>query len=173
MGCAAEVIAESTWRARARGARELVVGSYRDPDAFALIVKRAHEIGPILTSEHIAYLMAPVAERELRENVYTIMLDVHCMLAGLDRVAIGQRDRVSVDLPDALRTANATGSRYMILWHNHPSGWGEPSDADAELTDAMAGACNCVGLRLIDHVVQGFDEYFSFLDGFSSAVKAA
>ena len=91
-----------------------------------------------------------------------MLLDVHGYCRGVQEIARGARDRVGFELQDALRGANVAGAKYLVLVHNHPSGNAVPSDDDAELTLAVEGAAYESGLLLLDHVVLGLNEFFSF-----------
>jgi DNA repair protein RadC len=70
---------------------------------------------------------------------------------------------VEIDLDWALACARTPErTPYAILAHNHPSGSAWPSEADARLTGEMGGAAARQGLELLDHVVLGRGEIFSF-----------
>jgi len=48
--------------------------------------------------------------------------------------------------------------------HNHPSGDPEPSEADKRLTERLKEALNLVDVRVLDHVVVGYEGYTSFAE---------
>lgn len=50
----------------------------------------------------------------------------------------------------------------LILVHNHPSGHPEPSTEDQRLTRAIAEAARTVDIRVLDHIIVGKSDYFSF-----------
>jgi DNA repair protein RadC len=52
-----------------------------------------------------------------------------------------------------------------VLAHNHPNGHAWPSDDDANLTRSMGRAAHRQGVALLDHVVLGRDQYYSFKEG--------
>ena len=54
---------------------------------------------------------------------------------------------------------NATG---IVLAHNHPSGDPTPSQADIQVTSAIAAAARPIGIVLHDHVVVGRSGWLSF-----------
>lgn len=54
-------------------------------------------------------------------------------------------------------------ARNFILVHNHPSGDLTPSEEDVKFTKTIQGACEYVGLKILDHlIVNGNEEYYSF-----------
>ena len=52
----------------------------------------------------------------------------------------------------------------IILAHNHPSGVVSPSEADRQLTQKMKDAGKMLDMPVIDHIIIGDAEYFSFAD---------
>ncbi len=52
----------------------------------------------------------------------------------------------------------------MIIAHNHPSGNLKPSHADIKLTRKIRDAGKLIDIHLLDHVIVGFQSYFSFGD---------
>ncbi|MGH8748819.1 MAG: JAB domain-containing protein [Burkholderiales bacterium] len=122
----------------------------------------ARAFGPIASPADVYRLLGESASREDREIAYVVLLDVHGYCRGVGKVATGSRDHVAVDLPDVLRYAVVAGARYLVLVHNHPSGSAVPSDDDAALTQSVERAAYETGLLLLDHVVLGSREWFSF-----------
>lgn len=52
----------------------------------------------------------------------------------------------------------------MILAHNHPSGGLVPSVQDKKLTERLYRAGQLLDIKVLDHIIVGHDEYFSFAD---------
>jgi DNA repair protein RadC len=52
----------------------------------------------------------------------------------------------------------------LIFLHNHPSGDPQPSREDRECTTRLLQAGRIIGIRVLDHVILGHAEYFSFAD---------
>lgn len=50
----------------------------------------------------------------------------------------------------------------IIIVHNHPSGDVSPSKEDEGVTKRVAEAGKIVGIPLLDHIVVGYDRYYSF-----------
>ena len=49
----------------------------------------------------------------------------------------------------------------ILLVHNHPTGYSEPSMEDRKVTERVVGAGNILGIPLDDHIIIG-EEYYSF-----------
>ena len=52
----------------------------------------------------------------------------------------------------------------IICLHNHPSGDPAPSREDRECTERLYKVSKILGIRLLDHIVIGENDYFSFAD---------
>jgi DNA repair protein RadC len=52
----------------------------------------------------------------------------------------------------------------VVLVHNHPSGNPEPSAGDDDTTRDLLKACKLVQLILLDHVIVGESEHYSYSD---------
>jgi DNA repair protein RadC len=141
-----------------------VVREHLDPRKLRAIHQRAEQIGPLDRPAAMYRFMEPEAETKDREHVWVVFLDIYAMFVGRELLAIGMRDRVSFELGDALSAAFDNRAKYVVLVHNHPSGYALPSYADQNLTASLAKACAETGLLLVDHLIvaPAGDEYFSF-----------
>ncbi len=69
-----------------------------------------------------------------------------------------------IDTRLILRQALDRLTSGIILCHNHPSGSLEPSDADKKITEKIKKATQYMDISLIDHLIIGENNYFSFAD---------
>jgi DNA repair protein RadC len=137
----------------------------QDAGAHAEVRRRAGELGAISGPAAFAWMIEPLLAGERQEVAHVTVLDIYGALRRVREVARGTYDQVEVPIPVALRAAVDASSRYLILSHNHPTGWAWPSEADAELTDEVERAAWEVDLVLLDHVVLGKNEFYSFREG--------
>lgn len=52
----------------------------------------------------------------------------------------------------------------MIIVHNHPSGYTDPSEEDKRLTRTLKESARLLDIRVLDHLIVGRNGYFSFLE---------
>lgn len=52
----------------------------------------------------------------------------------------------------------------VLFVHNHPSGDPTPSREDMEITTRLRQAGEIMGVRVLDHIIIGSDDYVSFVD---------
>ena len=56
------------------------------------------------------------------------------------------------------------GAGAVILGHNHPSGEITPSSSDRAVTKKLQTALTAIDVEVLDHLIIGGSEYFSFTD---------
>jgi len=77
---------------------------------------------------------------------------------------IGAVDSSAVYHREVIRSALINNASSIIVCHNHPSGDPRPSEADKEITRILVNACEMVGIPVLDHVIIGKEEHYSFED---------
>ena len=55
-------------------------------------------------------------------------------------------------------------SKQVICVHNHPSGDASPSNNDIDITRKIKDIGNMHGIVLIDHIIIGDNNYYSFFE---------
>lgn len=74
----------------------------------------------------------------------------------------GTLDQCAVHPREILREALLCHASAVILAHNHPSGRPEPSLEDRQLTSRLKDALAVIPVRVLDHIIIGDNNYFSF-----------
>lgn len=54
------------------------------------------------------------------------------------------------------------GAAGIVLIHNHPGGFSNPSKENFRVTDKVWAASEFMGMQLYDHIIIGRDSWFSF-----------
>ena len=76
----------------------------------------------------------------------------------------GTIDSATVHPRVVVQRALAINAAALVLYHNHPSGVAEPSQADRVLTRRLVDALALVDIRVLDHLVVGESESVSFAE---------
>ena len=79
-------------------------------------------------------------------------------------VSIGSLTCSVVHPREVFAPAVRDSSAALIFLHNHPSGDPQPSREDRDCTQRLLKAGKIIGIRILDHVILGHDDYFSFAD---------
>ncbi len=80
------------------------------------------------------------------------------------RISDGGLTGTVVDLRKVFKIAMDNNATSIILGHNHPSGQLTPSEADIQLTKKLKEAGVMLDLPVLDHIIVGNGNYYSFAD---------
>lgn len=122
--------------------------------------------GRVTTSRHVDKFCRSRLKLNDRpeEHFYALLLNAKNAITGWSLVSKGSIMSCPVIPQDAFRSALLTAAVGVIFVHNHPSGEPTPSPDDIALTEKLCSVGKILGVRLVDHVIIGEPEYFSFLD---------
>lgn len=108
-----------------------------------------------------AYYMERMRHEEQEQMICT-MLNTKNQFLGDEVISRGTVNSSLVSPRDLILAAFRHRAVYMILVHNHPSGNPEPSKDDLLFTKRVWEAGALVDIPLLDHIVIGDQQYFSF-----------
>ena len=98
----------------------------------------------------------------LEERFYVVYINAKGKIVGFEEIAKGGISMCPVEPQQVFRGAILKGVPTIALLHNHPSGVPEPSLEDQVLTRRLKKAGDILQIRVIDHIVCGDNDYFSF-----------
>jgi DNA repair protein RadC len=125
------------------------------------------------TREAVAVLRAEFSS-STEEEFGVLLLDVDGRLLRVTRLATGTIDRATVYPRAVAAEAIRSGAAAIILGHSHPRAASDPSPADLALTRQLVLALTPIGVDLLDHVILGDGEYYSFASrGDLDSIRAA
>lgn len=96
------------------------------------------------------------------ERVILLLLDSKGRLVREKILAVGTVNSAPVSPREVFLQALKYQAVHFILLHNHPSQDVTPSREDAEITERLARLGNLMQLTLLDHIIVGGANYFSF-----------
>ena len=76
----------------------------------------------------------------------------------------GAVDKADVSPRTVVRKALQHNAAALILFHNHPSGVAEPSEADRGIAMKLGRALELIDVRLLDHLVINDDAFVSLAE---------
>lgn len=107
------------------------------------------------------YLCSNLRDQK-REIFKVLFLDKALRIIGERDLFYGTIDEAAVHPREVVKAALEYHASNLILVHNHPSGKIEPSREDYEITQKIKTACQTVAIRILDHIIVGENQYFSF-----------
>lgn len=129
------------------------------------IIKKHINTNDLFTSPQIIkdYLCIKMAGIE-REQFNVLFLDNQNRLIEDVTLFEGTINACSVYPRVVVQKAIELGANAIILYHQHPSGDDEPSEADKRITIRLSDAMSLVDIRVLDHFVIGGDSVVSFAE---------
>lgn len=97
-------------------------------------------------------------------SCYALMLNKVKKPIGFVKLSQGGTKDIDIDIKLLTKAALDTMASGVILVHNHPSGETEPSDEDDDATRKVRKAFDLFDIDLIDHIVLGSKDYFSYAE---------
>ena len=116
------------------------------------------------SSQAIAAHFRPLLTGKRQEIVIAVFLNGQNRRLGEKEITEGTPTQATVYIRRVIEEALRTSAAAVVLVHNHPSGNPEPSTGDDETTRDLLKACKLVGLVLLDHVIVGETEHYSYSD---------
>ncbi len=99
-----------------------------------------------------------------REYFKCALLDVKNKIIKDVDVSTGTLTASLVHPRETFMTAVRESAAAVIFIHNHPSGDTRPSQEDVLLTRRLVQAGEVLGIRVLDHIIIGDGDHFSFRD---------
>ena len=109
------------------------------------------------------YFYEKLGERTT-EEIYVLLLDNRLQVIDMQCVGKGGLSEVPADTRVILRHAILAGATAIALGHNHPSGVINPSKQDDQLTRNLRQAAELMHIRMVDHIIVGEGNYYSYSD---------
>ena len=159
-----------------RSTKEILIKKQGVGIARYAMLKAAIELGKRYLHEQIPPGMALNNSRltqkfladRMRENLNEVFaclfLDNHLRLICFEEIFHGTINEANIYPREIVRRGLAHNAAKIILAHNHPSGWAKPSAADKTVTALIKQALSLVDIEVIDHIIVGNPDNFSFAE---------
>lgn len=109
----------------------------------------------------VNYLLPRYSGSEV-ERFGVVLLDQKQRVIRSEILTIGTVDAGMMHPREVFRVAMLASASFVAVFHNHPSGDPSPSVHDRLATKRLFEGGELVGIPLLDHVILGGTEYFSF-----------
>lgn len=134
-------------------------------EALTLLEGQLREPGESFTSSHALrdWLRLQLATQE-REEFTALFLDNQHRLIAHETLFTGTINHTQVHPREIVKAALQHNAAAVVVAHNHPSGYAEPSQDDRNITGRISKALTLVDIHLLDHMVIGGMEIVSFAE---------
>jgi DNA repair protein RadC len=96
------------------------------------------------------------------ERFSVVYLDARNRIIDVETIQEGIVNQAVVYPRKVLENALKRKASALILVHNHPSGYVQPSDADVRLTRTLQETARALDILIHDHLIVGENRIFSF-----------
>lgn len=136
-------------------------------DMLPVLVKESavnYECDSLTTPGKIVVMMNHLfhASTKAEEYGWILALNTRNRVVGIFEISHGTINEAPINPREIfcrLFLCNAVG---FVLIHNHPSGYVDPSRPDFNITKRIKDTADLMGFVMLDHIIIGEDNYFSF-----------
>jgi len=107
------------------------------------------------------YLMSYLTNRD-QEELYVVAIDAKNRVLDTKLIARGSVNEADVNMNIITKFLLSENASSFVMGHNHPDGNCYPSIADDNLTRAIVINTEINGIRLLDHIIFGSDDTYSY-----------
>ena len=116
----------------------------------------------VLGSEKLGKRMIQELGSQKQEHLVALYLNTQNQIICQKTIFIGSVNRSIAEPREILHYAVKCMATSIIIVHNHPSGSVQPSKNDLVFTESLKKSCETLGLVLLDHLIVGNQDYYSF-----------
>lgn len=114
--------------------------------------------------QDVADFLMPRLRYAAKEQFVVILLNNKNKVVGTEVVSEGSLSSSIVHPREVFAPAILHHAAAIMVAHNHPSGDPKPSIEDEEVTRLLLRSGKVLGIPMIDHVIIGDGNYYSFLE---------
>lgn len=118
----------------------------------------------IRNSQDVFDIMQPLVGDLDNEEFWVMPLNQAGRVIDTIRATMGGICNTPVDIRLIMRKLVEVAATAFVVVHNHPSGNVQPSTDDRRITEAIRKAADVFQIKLQDHIIIGYDRYYSFND---------
>lgn len=118
----------------------------------------------IIDSNSIFEYYKIILQDKKQEYFYCVYLDTKNQIIKDKLLFVGTINESLVHPREIFKEAYILSASSIICIHNHPTGNVTPSKNDILITKQLKEVGITLGINVIDHIIIGKDEYYSFMD---------
>lgn len=101
---------------------------------------------------------------ETQEVFAVLCLDSQLRKISFKKLFFGSVNYCNISMNQLLRYAIQKHATFIVIAHNHPKGFAQPSREDYDLTQEIFKACHLLEITLLDHVIIASEQNYSFAE---------
>lgn len=121
-----------------------------------------HKRQYVTSPEEGAAVLLPYLRYRMKERFLVVLLNSKNGVLAISQISEGSLNSSVVYPREVFAPAVIKHAAAILTAHNHPSGDPTPSKEDRELTAVLVKAGGYLGIPVLDHIIVGDGNYFSF-----------
>lgn len=117
---------------------------------------------PVKRPVNVVKLVKELIGEVDREYVVVLNLNAKLEPNSVQICGTGSLSEAVIHPREIFKSAILSNSSSILMVHSHPSGCVEPSKEDVLITKRIRSAGELLGIPLLDHIIIGDNNYFSF-----------
>lgn len=107
-----------------------------------------------------------------KKQEYFLILTLNGALEVIKKhiISIGTLDSAPAHPREVFVKAIQDRAKAIVICHNHPSNSVKPSSEDYEVTGRLCRAGKIIGINIVDHIIVGCGDYYSFAENGEMAI---
>ena len=106
-----------------------------------------------------------------QEHFYALYFNTKQELLEIKLLFKGTVNESTVHPRELFKAAYSLSATYIVCIHNHPSNDTTPSKADLLFTESIIKTGQIHGIKIVDHIIVGEDNYYSFYEHKKTFIK--
>ena len=106
-----------------------------------------------------------------QEHFYALYFDNNKKLIDKKLLFLGTLNESIAHPREVFKEAYRLSAAYIVVVHNHPSNNTNPSKADTKLTENLIKIGNIQGIPIVDHIIVGTNNYYSFYENKTTMIE--
>ena len=128
------------------------------------LLSELHKSAVFTSADCVREFLMLALKAQQREQFCVLFLDAQNQLICFETLFKGTINAASVYPREVVKEALKHNAAAVIFAHNHPSGMGEPSEADKLITKKLVSALELVDIRVLDHMIVADAQCVSFAE---------
>jgi len=129
-----------------------------------ILVEDKKTFGKVYSSQQVFEYLLPTSRDLKRELFKAIFLNAQNQIVKEAIISAGTLTSSAIYPREIMSLAYRVGAAAVVFAHNHPSGSTTPSSEDRRVTRELVVAGEAIQVSVIDHIIIGENQYFSFAD---------
>ena len=136
-----------------------------------IYTKTTNELTKLSTPKEIYLATKYLFVNETQEHFYVLYFNAKRQLLETKLLFIGTVNESIAHPREVFKEAYRLSATYIVCIHNHPSNDTTPSKADTFFTNQIIKTGEFHGIKVVDHLISGHNNYYSFYEKKKTFIK--